>query len=98
MFIKIQQVNLRHYGNQVQIRDDETGLYYRYCHMLYGSITVNLGDRVEIGSRIGTMGNTGNSTGTHLHLECTRTKAWQCNSFIDPRKLYRNTKYTRDSC
>ena len=49
-------------GNQVQIRDDESGYYYRYCHMLYGSVTLNVGDRLEIGSRVGVMGNTGNST------------------------------------
>lgn len=71
-------------GNQVQILDHRTGLYYRYCHMLYGSIDLNVGDHVDLSTRIGTMGNTGNSTGTHLHLEASTTQAWQCSSFVDP--------------
>lgn len=71
-------------GNQVQIYDNRTGLYYRYCHMLYGSVTLNVGDRVNLNTIVGKMGNTGNSTGTHLHLEASTTQAWQCSSFVDP--------------
>lgn len=71
-------------GNQVQIYDRRTGLYYRYCHMLYGSVTLNVGDRVNLNTIVGKMGNTGNSTGTHLHLEASNTQAWQCSSFVDP--------------
>ena len=71
-------------GNQVQIYDRRTGLYFRYCHMLYGSVTLNIGDQVNSNTVIGRMGNTGNSTGTHLHLECSTTQAWQCSTFQDP--------------
>ena len=71
-------------GNQVQILDNRTGLYYRYCHMLYGSINLNVGDKVDINTVIGKMGNTGNSTGTHLHLEATTKQAWACENFVDP--------------
>lgn len=71
-------------GNQVQILDHRTGLYYRYCHMLYGSVNLNVGDRVNLNTIVGKMGNTGNSTGTHLHLEASNTQAWQCSSFVDP--------------
>lgn len=71
-------------GNQVQILDNRTGLYYRYCHMLYRSVTLNVGDRVNLNTIVGKMGNTGNSTGTHLHLEASTTQAWQCASFVDP--------------
>ena len=71
-------------GNQVQILDNRTGLYYRYCHMVYGSIDLNVGDRVNLNTKIGKMGNTGNSTGTHLHLEASTTQTWQCESFVNP--------------
>lgn len=71
-------------GNQVQILDHRTGLYYRYCHMLYGSVTLNVGDRVNLNTIVGKMGNTGNSTGTHLHLEASTTQRWNCSNFVDP--------------
>lgn len=29
-------------------------------------------------------GNTGNSTGTHLHLELSTSQAWQCGNFLNP--------------
>lgn len=74
-------------GNQVQILDNRTGLYYRYCHMLHGSITLNVGDRVNSNTIIGKMGNTGNSTGTHLHLEATTKQPWACENFVDPLEL-----------
>lgn len=72
-------------GNQVQIYDKRTGLYFRYCHMLYGSVTLKVGDKVTTSTMVGKMGNTGNSTGTHLHLEATTKKAWACANFTNPR-------------
>ena len=70
-------------GNQVQIRRDD-GIYFRYCHLEYGSITVTVGQRVSTLTKIGVMGNTGNSTGRHLHLEASTSQAWICNNFINP--------------
>lgn len=52
--------------------------------MLYGSVNLNVGDKVNLNTLVGKMGNTGNSTGTHLHLEASTTQAWQCSSFVDP--------------
>ncbi len=54
------------YGLLVKIQH-EFGIETRYAHM--SKIRVNVGDRVSRGDRIGDMGNTGRSTGTHLHYE-----------------------------
>ena len=54
------------YGRLVKIRHD-FGIETRYGHL--SQIRVNVGDRVSRGERIGDMGNTGRSTGTHLHYE-----------------------------
>ena len=54
------------YGRLVKIRH-EFGIETRYAHM--SQIRVSVGDRVSRGDRIGDMGNSGRSTGTHLHYE-----------------------------
>jgi len=54
-------------GNYVLI-DHGNGEYARYCH-LREEIPVKAGDLVEQGKVIGYVGNSGNSTEPHLHLE-----------------------------
>ena len=54
------------YGQLVKIQH-EFGIETRYAHM--SKIRVQVGQRVSRGDRIGDMGNTGRSTGTHLHYE-----------------------------
>ena len=54
------------YGNYLVIRH-AYGFTTKYGHM--SRIIVNEGDTVTQGQRIGTMGNTGLSTGQHLHFE-----------------------------
>ncbi|WP_323764233.1 M23 family metallopeptidase [Marinovum sp.] len=54
------------YGKLVKIQH-EFGIETRYAHM--SKIRVQKGQRVSRGDRIGDMGNTGRSTGTHLHYE-----------------------------
>ncbi len=54
------------YGRLVKIKHD-FGVETRYAHM--SQIRVEVGQRVSRGERIGDMGNSGRSTGTHLHYE-----------------------------
>lgn len=70
-------------GVQAQILDNQ-GYYWRYCHMVEGSLQVNVGDIVNLNTVIGRMGATGNVTGRHLHLECSNTQTWQCSTFVNP--------------
>ena len=55
-----------HYGNYVVIEKD--GYTTKYAHM--DSLSVGAGQSVEKGAVIGATGNTGSSTGSHLHIEC----------------------------
>lgn len=41
----------------------------RYGHMQYGSLLVSPGQKVTVGTQIGSTGNTGRSTGPHMHFE-----------------------------
>jgi murein DD-endopeptidase MepM/ murein hydrolase activator NlpD len=54
------------YGRLIKIKHD-FGIETRYAHL--SKIRVKDGQKVSRGDRIGDMGNTGRSTGTHLHYE-----------------------------
>ncbi len=64
------------YGNYIII-DHENGYTTAYGHC--ASLTVSVGDRVAKGDVIAKMGNTGRSTGTHLHFEVKKNGA-----FVNP--------------
>ena len=55
-------------GNSVVI-DHENGEFSLVAHMQKGSVRVRVGDRVTRGQGIGVMGNSGNSSGPHVHYQ-----------------------------
>jgi murein DD-endopeptidase MepM/ murein hydrolase activator NlpD len=54
------------YGKLVEI-DHGQGFVTRYAHL--ADISVTVGQEVERGTRVGTVGSTGRSTAPHLHCE-----------------------------
>lgn len=83
---EVVQVNLdssQALGLYVTIRDT-LNRYWRYCHMSFIDFFVTVGTQVTPNGYIGRMGDTGNTSGIHLHLECSTTLAWDCSTFINP--------------
>lgn len=70
-------------GNQILIQDNVTGNYWRYCHMQSAS-PLNVGDNVTTLDQVGIMGDTGNVTGIHLHLEYATSPIWNYDTFLNP--------------
>lgn len=54
------------YGKVIMIEHDSSWTSL-YAHL--NSVEVSLGQKIQKGQKIGTVGNTGRSAGTHLHLE-----------------------------
>ncbi|TLP45413.1 M23 family metallopeptidase [Cohaesibacter sp. CAU 1516] len=68
------------YGNMVEIRHPN-GLISRYAHM--NDMAVEKGNVVVQGRQIGETGNSGRSTGPHLHYELRKNKSPQ-----DPKPFF----------
>ncbi|AQT97259.1 MULTISPECIES: M23 family metallopeptidase [Pseudomonas] len=58
-------------GNFVRVRHDD-GTEGVYLHLKQGSVSVRVGQRVAVGNPLGLSGNTGNSSGPHLHFVVQR--------------------------
>lgn len=79
------------YGTYVVIRH-ANGLQSYYAHGTKGSIVVSPGDTVKKGQKIMLSGNTGNSSGPHLHFEVRKSpynyshsaKAYGQDSRVNP--------------
>ncbi len=64
------------YGNYI-ILDHNDGFSTLYAHC--SSISAKVGDKVKLGDEIAKVGQTGNATGPHLHLEL-----WKDGAALDP--------------
>jgi murein DD-endopeptidase MepM/ murein hydrolase activator NlpD len=70
--VQYAEFNYGGYGNLIMIMRSD-GTQTRYAHL--DKIKVTKGDRVSAGQFIGTIGNTGDSSGSHLHFEVRVGKA-----------------------
>lgn len=55
-------------GNHVVVAHDD-GTYAAYAHLRRGSAAVAEGTRLEVGDQLGEIGNTGNTSMPHLHVQ-----------------------------
>ncbi|MFF5158898.1 M23 family metallopeptidase [Streptomyces sp. NPDC000348] len=72
------------YGNAIVVRHGN-GTYSQYAHL--SQVHVKPGQIVKTGQRIALSGNTGNSSGPHLHFEIRTTPNY--GSAVDPAKFLR---------
>jgi murein DD-endopeptidase MepM/ murein hydrolase activator NlpD len=77
------------YGNTIEV-DHGHGFKTRYAHL--SAISVSVGQHVAIGQRIGAMGSTGRSTGSHLHYE-----VWQDGKVENPLRFVKAGDYVQQT-
>lgn len=73
----------RQWGNYVRISVNNGEFTLIYAH-LRNDIKVSVGQSVTRGKQIGTMGNSGSSTGTHLHFGVLDSSS----NYINPCRIY----------
>lgn len=66
------------YGNHIKITNGDVSTLYAHC----STILVNQGDYIAQGQKIAEVGNTGRTTGPHLHFEISRD-----SRTIDPQAI-----------
>lgn len=77
------------YGKTVEV-DHGRGFKTRYAHL--SALAVSPGQRVAVGQRIGALGNTGRSTGPHLHYEI-----WLNGRAVNPYRFIRAGEHVQQA-
>jgi murein DD-endopeptidase MepM/ murein hydrolase activator NlpD len=72
------------YGKFVEVRHPEAGYFTRYAHLSEIPDALRRGVEVERGDTIGYSGNTGRSTGPHLHYEVHN----RSGQTLDPMRFF----------
>jgi hypothetical protein len=65
---------------KVELSHEPDGYRTIYLHFVLGSVVVKRGDKVKQGQKLAKMGNTGISTGTHLHFQVSYSPGGGHNS------------------
>jgi murein DD-endopeptidase MepM/ murein hydrolase activator NlpD len=81
------QYQARGAGHYVVLDGDDEDYDYVFMHLRTGSIRVAQGDRVRTGQAIAEVGNTGRSSGAHLHFEIWVGGWFDGGEPIDPLPL-----------
>ncbi len=85
-------------GNKVVVQSKVMGkkVTWTYFHMVKGSIKVKVGQKIEAGTVVGRMGQTGFATGDHLHWEiwAGHLKSQPLKGFATGKGFYDPMKFT----
>ena len=83
------------YGNHIVYRTDD-GRCLLYAHMK-DKPELPVGTKIKTGQTLGTMGNTGNSSGAHLHVEIQDCTTWGYGkNLLDPNDFIDWDNYNND--
>lgn len=72
------------YGIHI-VHDLGDGTFVIYAHL--SKSLVKVGDKIKKGQHIGESGNTGNSSGAHLHFERRSAIRWSAGHDLDPAEI-----------
>jgi len=85
-------------GNKVVVQSTVMGkkITWTYFHMVAGSIKVKVGQKIEAGTVVGKMGDTGFATGKHVHWEIWQghLKSQPLAGFATGKGFYDPMKFT----
>lgn len=73
------------YGTHIVQKIENQDVWVIYAHL--SKSLVKIGDEIKKGQHIGESGNTGNSSGPHLHFEARNNVRWSAGQDVDPKGI-----------